>query len=179
MRNYFAVFAFSILSMSSIYSQSYEYLKQYVRYNSWANEQLQVWMRNADETVARKEVESSFSSLYQTSVHLWNAEFGWLTLLRGEKWESPGKDFKGDFSTMCSQWLSASKAFQEYVEQMEDADFSVSYPRSDSKRMSAIEIIMHVCNHSTYHRGQLITIGRQLGLPKPPRTDFIYFISLE
>jgi uncharacterized damage-inducible protein DinB len=39
-------------------------------------------------------------------------------------------------------------------------------------------IIHHVMNHSTYHRGQLVTMGRELGFMDPPKTDFMQYISL-
>ncbi|MFN2424735.1 MAG: DinB family protein [Cryomorphaceae bacterium] len=31
-------------------------------------------------------------------------------------------------------------------------------------------------NHSTYHRGQLVTMGRQAGLSTPPQTDYIFYV---
>ena len=34
------------------------------------------------------------------------------------------------------------------------------------------EYIMHYANHSTYHRGQVITIGRSLGFTDAPMTDY-------
>ena len=37
------------------------------------------------------------------------------------------------------------------------------------------EFIQHVVNHTTYHRGQIITIGRNLGFTDAPMTDFNYF----
>lgn len=46
----------------------------------------------------------------------------------------------------------------------------------DQKEISIADIILHVFNHATYHRGQLITMGRQVGLTLPPRTDYIYFL---
>ena len=37
------------------------------------------------------------------------------------------------------------------------------------------DVLHHVLNHSTYHRGQLITMGRQLGIQNPPSTDYIFW----
>jgi len=31
-------------------------------------------------------------------------------------------------------------------------------------------------NHGTFHRGQLVTMGRSLGLTDPPKTDFIHYL---
>lgn len=37
------------------------------------------------------------------------------------------------------------------------------------------DLVRHVVNHSTYHRGQLTTLLRQVGA-EPPRTDFVTFL---
>jgi uncharacterized damage-inducible protein DinB len=34
-------------------------------------------------------------------------------------------------------------------------------------------MLLHVFNHGTYHRGQLVTMLRQLGIENIPATDFI------
>ena len=34
--------------------------------------------------------------------------------------------------------------------------------------------MLHVVNHASYHRGQVVTMLRQLGAP-PPTTDFLVF----
>jgi uncharacterized damage-inducible protein DinB len=40
------------------------------------------------------------------------------------------------------------------------------------------EMIHHCMNHSTYHRGQIITMGKQLNLSKAPSTDLIFYYRL-
>jgi uncharacterized damage-inducible protein DinB len=35
------------------------------------------------------------------------------------------------------------------------------------------QMLIHVFNHGTYHRGQMVTMLRQLGVEKIPATDFI------
>jgi len=45
---------------------------------------------------------------------------------------------------------------------------------------SRAELTQHCINHSTYHRRQLITIARSIGIDKNlPSTDFFFFISLQ
>ena len=39
----------------------------------------------------------------------------------------------------------------------------------------AWQMIMHCLNHSSYHRGQVVTQMRELGLEDIPRTDLIHF----
>lgn len=52
------------------------------------------------------------------------------------------------------------------------------FTRSDGAYLGkAQEIMPRVFNHATYYRGQLITMGRQVGLQNPPRADYIYHIA--
>ena len=40
-------------------------------------------------------------------------------------------------------------------------------------KLPVYQMLLHVFNHGTYHRGQLVTILRELGVEKIPQTDFI------
>ncbi len=44
---------------------------------------------------------------------------------------------------------------------------------------SVEEIIMHVMNHGTYHRGQLITMLRMVGFTAVESTDFIRYLRMK
>ena len=37
------------------------------------------------------------------------------------------------------------------------------------------QTFQHLVNHGTYHRGQVVTMLRQLGVQGPPSTDLIAF----
>ena len=41
--------------------------------------------------------------------------------------------------------------------------------------LARYEFIQHMINHSTYHRGQLVTMGRVLGITDAPGTDYNFF----
>jgi uncharacterized damage-inducible protein DinB len=34
--------------------------------------------------------------------------------------------------------------------------------------------VIHLVNHTTYHRGQVVSLLRQMGYP-PPSTDLVYY----
>ena len=161
--------------------QDYELLlKNYASYNRWANEQFVEWLKSATDEQLNKEIESSFNSLTKTLLHLWNAEYGWLQTLKGEPWGTPpGRDFEGTPQEMFKGFLATSRAFEEYVLALSEEQFKEGRPLGRDGTPTSVEgIILHVFNHATYHRGQLITMGRQAGLKEPPRTDYIYYIRL-
>lgn len=155
-------------------------LKNYASYNRWANERLVNWLKGASEEQLNQEIESSFNSLTKTLLHLWNAEYGWLQTLKSKPWGTPpGRDFEGSTQDMFDGFLATSKEFEDHVLSLSKKDLQDGRPLgSDGTPTSVEAIILHVFNHATYHRGQLITLGRQAGLTEPPRTDYIFYIRL-
>ena len=155
-------------------------IQRYTAYNHWANQQFADWMRTASEEDLDREIESSYSSLKETILHIWNAEYLWLRTIRDETADySPARDFEGSKEDLLDGWLRASEDFSNHVKSMSLADLQAKRPRSRGDGYTVIADMIHHCmNHSTSHRGQLITMGRQAGLKDPPRTDFIYYVSL-
>ncbi len=155
---------------------SAEYLKALAEYNYWANTRFAEWLSNTPDSLMHLEIESSFPGLYVTLIHIWNAEEGWLRSLQGESWENlPGNSFEGEAAAMFQGFLTTSADFRDHVIQMTSKDLNKPISE-DSPGITRGDVIIHVVNHSTYHRGQLITIGRQAGLTNMPRTDYIHYI---
>ena len=154
-------------------------IKRYTEYNHWANEQFAEWLSTASEEQLNQEIESSFSSLKETVLHIWSAEYLWLQTVKDQSSQNnPAKSFAGKKEALLEGWLQASQNFRDHVQGMTASALEAKRSRGD--RVTTIADMIHHCmNHSTYHRGQLITMGRQAGLQDPPRTDFIYYVSLE
>lgn len=152
--------------------------QQYAAYNLWANRQLSDWLMAAPADAWTKEIESSFNTLEKTALHIWSAEYLWLQVLLDQPYDdNPTKNFDGAPKDLVAGWLQASIDFAGYVKQLDEESISGSRGSgSDRPPLAVTDIIQHCMNHSTYHRGQLITMGRQAGLPPPPQTDFIYYV---
>lgn len=153
-------------------------LHQYTSYNEWANTQMTNWLTEATDAQFEQELESSFPSLKTTLLHIWNAEYLWLQILKEEPSdEPPGKQFEGTMAELLEAVLQTSANFRSYVHGLNPEALQGKVPSGNSSLYIA-DIIQHCMNHSTYHRGQLITMGRQVGLQSPPRTDFIHYIRI-
>lgn len=127
------------------------------------------------------EIASSFPSLRKTVYHTWSAEYIWLQRLQlAENPVWAEADFKGTFEDACNDWQSVSGTFVQFTErQYDDAAFThvlQFYDRSKvSHKMPVNQVLQHVFNHSTYHRGQIVTMMRQAGAKDIPGTDFVIF----
>ena len=161
-----------------------ELMKQQAAFNRWANQQITETIGALPEGVCLQETASSFNSLQKTLIHIWDAESGWWQRLRlQERIELPGKTFSGTFQEASAGLLSQSKLWEEWVKQASanalDHVIQFHTNKRELVKIKTSQLLLHVFNHSTYHRGQLITMLHQLGYPKVPSTDFFLWLKMK
>jgi uncharacterized damage-inducible protein DinB len=155
-----------------------ELLKQYAAYNGWANQRILDVIVVLPEEKQLAEIPSSFSSLFKTVLHIWDAENGWWQRMKlQERIIFPNEHFKGDMKEMTAGLLQQSKQWEEWVSNTSDLMlehvFQYKNVKGEQFKMPIYQMLHHVFNHSTYHRGQLINMLRQLEIDKVPETDFV------
>ena len=155
-------------------------LQQYAAYNLWANKIITDKLSQISTEILYKEMNDSFGGIYKTVIHLLDVESIWwqrLKLLEHVEW--PGKNFKGNFEELSQQLLLLSKQWSDWVHTANDINLTHVFGYQNSKKeffkQPVYEMLMHVFNHQSFHRGQIITMLRQNGIEKIPRTDFIVF----
>lgn len=152
-------------------------MKNYTNYNLWANTTLVEWLRTQDADLLEQHVPSSFPSIKATLVHIWQTERYWLSILQRTEPENYS-EFTGNTEEALNGLLEKSAELAEFVnglseEYVEETTLIVNHWfQSDFQNL---EYIMHAGNHSTYHRGQVITIARNLGLSGMPMTDYNFY----
>lgn len=152
-------------------------LHAYATYNRWANEQLLQWLEKASDAQRKMPMVSSFSTLDSTLMHLWQAEYGWFQTLRNQPWAQPDVQSIATFSERAVAFRAISDSLVALTARLSAAELAETRPLGrNGQQVSLADILLHVFNHATYHRGQLITMGRQAGLAEPPRTDYIFFV---
>ncbi len=160
-----------------------ELLKDFARYNLWANEKMVNWLRAAPDALLQQETPSSFPSLRLTMLHIWDAQQIWLLRLQGEPaMVFPSTYFSGSAEEMMDGLLANSRAFSDFVQRAADAFFQAEIRYRNTKgdlfTTPNAEVLLHCLQHSTYHRGQLVTMARKLGLTDPPQTDYIAYVRV-
>jgi len=152
-------------------------MKNYANYNLWVNVTLINWLRTKPEEVLEREVPSSFPSIKKTLAHIWSSQFYWLAVIRKDEIQRL-EPFNGTLEDAYKGLLDHSAELAAYVNAMTVADIQgttlVENPwfRCDFPNF---EYILQMVTHGTYHRGQVITIGRNLGFTDAPMTDYQYF----
>ena len=91
-----------------------ELLKQYAAYNIWANQKLIDTINGLSEETVRKEVPSSFGSLFKSVLHMLDAEkIWWQRMKLQERLLIPSEDFSGNFQQLSTELLQQCKQWQE------------------------------------------------------------------
>ena len=151
-------------------------LKQYASYNTWANGIISGYVLKS-EIHLDHELISSFPSMRKTFYHLWDAQEIWLSRLNHDPvltW--PGKTFTGTINDAVDGVMLSSFELEKKANEFPAGEM-IDYKNMEGRDFSnsVEEIIMHVVNHGTYHRGQLITLLRQCGFTDIGSTDYIRF----
>ena len=153
-----------------------QYLIDLTRFNHWANERISSYILKAGESKADAVQKSSFPSIRKTLYHLWDAQVIWLGRLRGHSLNAwPSQTFQGSLEEAVAQIAFNSLEIVRFVEGLNENDVErdVIYHAMDGKawQNTVTEVIMHLVNHGTYHRGQLITMLRNSGYEDVGSTD--------
>lgn len=154
-------------------------LHDMAQYNDWANTQLITWLNTKPDALLEQVVPSSFPSIRATLLHLRAAEAFWLGFLRQAPaafgWDTP---FAGSFAVLGAGLVAHSGEVKQYVQSLDDDSLAAAChldtPWMQGTRSRA-EFLHHLFNHSTYHRGQVVTIGHHLGLTDAPMTDYTVY----
>lgn len=158
-------------------------LEVILRYNQWADDLVLEAIAPLDRETFTRRVPSSHPSLRDTLVHMLWAEEMWLQRWRGEspQGELDPQSFP-EVATLRARWAEVQRHQRGFLAALSDPDLkrTVSYVNAKGERWSypLWQMMIHACNHSTYHRGQLTTLLRQLGIT-PVWTDFLVFIDHE
>lgn len=150
-------------------------LRTLFAYNRWANLRfLDVLDTLSDDELGRH-LGGSFPNVAATLVHMLGAEWVWQ-----RRWSGDSPTSFPDASTMTSvaavrgRWDAIWADQQAFLARLDEAELfaPLVYRTFDGTEYEQPlhELVRHVVNHATYHRGQLATALRQLGRV-PPSTD--------
>ncbi|HXT86146.1 MAG TPA: DinB family protein [Verrucomicrobiae bacterium] len=146
-------------------------------YNSWANHRVLDACTPLDAAKIAQNLHSSFPSVRDTLRHIMLAEWLWLERWLGRSCGFPADEFP-DLASLRSRWQKIETDLNAFVQQLSAADLEriVEYKNTKGHTFSnpMWQMLQHVVNHGTYHRGQITTMLRQLG-GTPIATDLIGF----
>jgi len=155
-------------------------LKTMVEYHYWARDRLLEALEPLTEDEYNEDLGSSFKSIRETATHTYAAEWAWY-----ERWQGrsptaliPADRF-ADLAALRAAWAESEQNIRNFVGALDDKGIErvLNYKLlSGADGASPIwQMVQHVVNHASYHRGQVTTMLRQLGAQPAKSMDMIAF----
>ncbi len=152
-------------------------LRRLLEYTSWANHRAMRAAVTLSPEDFRKDMGSSHGGVRGTLTHMLSSEWLWLERFKGVSPEKPvdESEFR-DLIGLRDRWTA--------IEEHRDAWFAdlpeeavrrkVRYRTTSGLEQEAPlwQLIQHLANHASYHRGQVTTLLRVLGVA-PVNTDLL------
>jgi uncharacterized damage-inducible protein DinB len=155
-------------------------LRTLLDYHYWARDRMFEALEPLTAEEVNRDMGNSFKSIRDTVTHLYAAEWAWYSRWQGT---SPDKllpaDMFPDLAAVRLAWTDLEAKMRAYVEELEEANVTtvIEYTLlSGQPGASPLwQMLQHVVNHASYHRGQVTTMLRQLGAQPAKPLDMIAF----
>jgi uncharacterized damage-inducible protein DinB len=156
-----------------------DHVLQLCAYHHWAEDQLMACVQPLTAAQLDKPWGGSFATGRGLLRHIVGADRIWVTRWNGtspkaappvpDSWA--GADFR-------AEWEKVKAEEQRFLNTLTDARLEESFTyvnlKGEQSTYRFADILVHVVNHGTYHRGQLAHLLRDLGVT-PPSTDYLIF----
>jgi uncharacterized damage-inducible protein DinB len=150
-------------------------------YNYHFAENRKIWEHVASLTFEQftQKVDYSRGSVREQLVHLLDAEDMWFSELRGVEPSEPLPETveADDRDAIRAHWDKVEGNIRAYLANLED-DFLFTKPITDpeeDKNLIVWQVLLHVANHATDHRAQLLRVLHDLGIETKSQ-DYIFYV---
>jgi uncharacterized damage-inducible protein DinB len=149
----------------------------HIRYTNWASRRLLEAITKLSPEDRERDNGISHGSILGTLAHVQFADWIWYTRVAGP-FERPADTLEA----LQRDWPEIQRGWEAWSDSLTEAELArhVLFKRADGTESGAPvwQIVLHVVNHGTLHRGQVMGMLRQLGVA-PPNTDLIrYYLNL-
>lgn len=153
-------------------------LQTHLRYTAWASALIVDAASRLTEDDLTRDFKSADKSVLGTLVHVYGADRVWLARIEGQPpgpLVVPERDLhlrvlQHDWPALLARWVA-------WAEALHDPSASATYHdlRGHPHSTPYWQIVLHVVNHGTHHRGQVSAMMRAMGHTPPPLDLIRYY----
>lgn len=141
------------------------------------------WLQTLDASVLEQATPSSFNTIKNTLLHILRTQRFWHLFIMEQDWSILSTIPRPDtIPQLLDEVVSVSQQMQADFEALGEADLlktlHLNMPWA-ANSCSRYEYIVHIINHGTFHRGQIVTMAHCLDMNSQiPATDYNIFNTL-
>jgi uncharacterized damage-inducible protein DinB len=158
-----------------------EHFQNFAAYNRWANRRLYQAAATLPHEDYRREIGVFFGSLRGTLNHLLVGDRIWMRRLTGSG-EAPARldaILHDGLDELTLARIAEDERIVAFINGLREADLdgSLDYTNTTGAafRQKRREILAHLFNHQTHHRGQAHAALTRLGMREPPPLDLLFW----
>lgn len=158
--------------------------KKMYDYHVWANQQVFQNLKQLPDGVYGDTIKSVFPSIKEVLVHLYATDITWLEIMKGstiqdtfKKVEQRRKEVDGvTIDELESCYEKLAKDYENSLTSQPDLERTIvtEHPKMGVCEFILADLIHHVVNHGTYHRGNVSAMLHQQGERGTP-TDYVFY----
>jgi uncharacterized damage-inducible protein DinB len=159
---------------------TFETLQVLVDYHYWARDRMFEAVEGLPESDLKRPLGNSFSSVFDTIAHLCSADWIWRS-----RWEGvspaalPLAQTYVDLVGVRTAWDEEERRIRGILARLGPDGIAspIEYvgPNGRLQAQPFWQMLQHLVNHGSYHRGQVTTMLRQMNVPAPKAMDLIAF----
>jgi uncharacterized damage-inducible protein DinB len=161
-----------------------EQIRELYDFNAWANQRVFDACAALTSAQFSRAVVSSYPSVRETLAHIVTGEWVWLELWLGRMHPAAERQNYAaqfvDLAKIRTGWSEVERERQPFLDALTPPGLGhvIEYTSLMGNRCAYTlrRMMQHVVNHSTYHRGQVATMLRQLGA-EPRPTDYLRYFD--
>jgi uncharacterized damage-inducible protein DinB len=156
-------------------------LATHLDYSRWATGRLLEACQTLAAEELMRDLKASHSGVLGTLQHIYFADRIWLARLEGRPQIFKSPDESPSLDELRQNWPTLSAAYNAWLEGTSEEtlhqDFSYRNLKGEPCTLVPWKVLLHVVNHGSIHRGQVMGMFRQLGHTPPPIDLVFYYLG--
>src|SRR5438046_10568721 len=151
-------------------------IRTHLRYSGWASQRLLDAAKKLNPGDLTRNTGVSHDSILGTLSHIHFADRIWYSRV-----VDPNEPVirQSDLGTLEKEWPAIQRKWEAWAEGLQDGDLRRMVPCKSMAgvpyEVAAEKTVLHLVNHNSLHRGQVMGMIRQLGIAPPPTDLMMYF----
>src|SRR5687767_14533102 len=159
---------------------NFQTLETLLDYHYWARDRVFEAAERLTPDQFTKDLGNSFPSVRDTLVHVFSADRIWCARWEGESPQTMlDPTTFPDVASVRAAWTEHERKVRGILAQLGENGVTriIEYRTLNglAQAQPFWQILQHMVNHGSYHRGQVTTMLRQLGAAPPKSVDLITF----
>lgn len=154
-------------------------IEDQINYQLWANQSMIEYLKVHSPEKFTAKIPSSYDSIHETIKHIYQVQDFWFKMMQGKSYDFTEKEFSTE--ELFEKIIQNSTELKDFVCQLDEFELQekmeIITPWFNSNQ-PRYELIQQIVTHTAYHRGQIVTMGRNLDMTNATNTDFNFYLLM-